>query len=184
MKNGHFYFITDDFYLKYDKQQKLMQNKEVANGTAHHRPCFYAFPDKKNPEILWCVPISSKVQKFENIAITKINNQKNRGFLNPKCNTIRFGNILGMKRAFLIQNMFPVTKKYVSGEYIDKNTNKPVTIDPVTEKDILNNAQDVLKLVKRGFSKLVFSDILQTRSDLIAELQHQIAAPTPEQQQS
>lgn len=119
---------------------------------------------------MWCIPISSKIAKFEAIANKKIENQKNRGIKNPKCNTIRFSDIMGQKRAFLIQNMFPITKKYVAAPYIDRNTNNPVTIDRTTEKDILNNARDVLKLVQRGFKTLVFSDILQTRSDLIAEL--------------
>lgn len=49
MKQGQFYFISDDFYQQHDKDRKLMQNKEVTNGTTHNRPCFYAFPDTKEP---------------------------------------------------------------------------------------------------------------------------------------
>jgi hypothetical protein len=143
-----------------------MGNKE---GT-HARPCFYAFSDKKNPDIFWCVPISSRIEKFEGIVQNKLNRQAARGVKNPKCNTIRFGEVMGHKRAFLIQNMFPITAGYITAVYMDKNTDNPVTVDPKTEKDIQTNAGNVLKLVIRGYGNLVFSDILKIRSDLISEL--------------
>lgn len=38
MKQGNFYFITDDFFEKYDPEHNLMRNKENGNN----RPCFYA----------------------------------------------------------------------------------------------------------------------------------------------
>lgn len=66
--------------------------------------------------------------------------------------------------------MFPVTAKYISNVYIDKNTQSPVTIPPVTEKDIVKNAKDILKLVFRGYSNLVFSDIRKIYADLTEEL--------------
>lgn len=93
-----------------------------------------------------------------------------KGYKAPKCNTIRFGEVLGQKRAFLIQNIFPVTAAYVSVTYIDKNSHNPVTIAPDTENDIATNAKDILKLVFRGYHNLVFSDIQKTYIDLIAEL--------------
>ena len=171
MKQGTFFFISDDFFSKHDPDGRLMKNKEGF----HDRPCFYAFSDTKIPDIMWCVPISSQIDKFERIAKRKIAKQIERGNKNPKCNTIRFGNVLGQKRAFLIQNMFPVAATYVTGTYIDKNTGTPVKIDRATEKDVATNARDILKLVFRGYNNLVFSDIQKTYADLTAELQ-------PEQQ--
>lgn len=165
MKQGFFYFISDEFYKKYDPKNLLMQNKV---GT-HNRPCFFAFPDPKNANIFWFVPISSQVEKFEKILQNILDKQIERGVKFPKCNTIRFGKVMGQKRAFLIQNMFPVTTDYITSIYIDRNTKKPVTIAPKTKKDILVNAKKVLKLVFRGYDNLVFSDILKMRSDLIAE---------------
>ena len=93
-----------------------------------------------------------------------------KGYKAPKCNTIRFGEVLGQKRAFLIQNMFPVTKAYISSTYIDRNSNNPVTIAPKTERDITTNAKDVLKLVFHGHSNLVFPNIQAIYSSLILEL--------------
>ena len=43
---------------------KLMKNKDTIDGVPHSRPCFFAFPDSKNSEIYWVVPISSKFEKY------------------------------------------------------------------------------------------------------------------------
>lgn len=166
MRQGTFFFITDEFLTRHNPDGHLMKNKEGPHG----RPCFYAFPDITEPNIYWCIPISSRIEKYERIAEDKIAKQIEKGYKNPKCNTIRFGEVLGQKRAFLIQNMFPLTAKYISNVYIDKNTQSPVTIPPATEKDIVKNAKDILKLVFRGYSNLVFSDIQKIYTDLAAEL--------------
>ena len=173
MKQGHFYFIKDDFYLKYDKQQNLPKNKNKnkENNKLHNRPCFYAFTDKKKKEIFWIVPVSSKIEKFRIIVNKKIEKQRERGIKKPKCNTICFGKLLGRDTAFLIQNMFPITQKYILNEYIDKNTGNAVTLDKETEKNILYNARKVLKLVERGISNPVFSDILSIKVILLEELE-------------
>lgn len=168
MKPGHFYFISDEFFQKYDPEHQLMQNKE----DGHFRPCFYAIPDKDNPLIFWCVPISSKVDKFKAIVQKKIENQTKKGISHPQCDTIRFGEVMGCQRAFLIQNMFPITEDYIHSVYIDRNTQRPVTISPFLEKDIQKKAHKILNLVKHGNKRLVFSDIMQTRKQLIIEIQH------------
>jgi len=89
----------------------------------------------------------------------------------PKCNTIRFGEVMGAKKAFLIQNMFPITLKYISEIYINRLTEKAVRIPKNIEHDIILHANDVLRLVKSGNKNLVFSDIIKTYHDLIIELQ-------------
>lgn len=66
--------------------------------------------------------------------------------------------------------MFPVTAKYVDHVYLDRNTQKPVTISVNTQKDIIRNAKDILKLVQHGFDKLVFADILEMQNKLLEEL--------------
>jgi len=91
----------------------------------------------------------------------------------PKCNTIRFGEVLGAKKAFLIQNMFPVTMKYISEIYINRMTQEAVRIPLNTEKDIIVHANEVLKLVRSGNNHLVFSDIIITYNELTAELEQE-----------
>ena len=166
MKQGHFLFIKDEFFSKHDPSRSLMKNSE--DGAS--RPCFYAIQDRNEPDIFWCVPISSKVEKYEKVVQHKISVQKEKGIKSPKCNTIRFGEVLGRKRAFLIQNMFPVTAKYVSSIYLHENSHIPVAVYWQTEKDIIVNATNILRLVFRGHQNLVFSDIQKTYANLIAEL--------------
>ena len=166
MQKGRFYFISDDFYKIYDTEHKLMQNKEIANGKPIGRPCFYAFPDNKNEEIFWCVPISSKVEKYKRIVNSKIQRQIEKNIAKPECNTIRFGEVLGQERAFLIQNMFPVTSKYIDSIYIDKNTLNAVTISPKVEKDVIKNARKVLKLSYKN-KGIIFGDIHKIYNSLI-----------------
>jgi len=127
MEQGQFYFIKDEFFAVHDNEQKLMRNDEGvdADGRSHGRPCFYAFGDKKNPLIFWCVPISSKIEKYRQIYDHKLARQRERGNKAPKCNTIRFGEVMGIEKAFLIQNMFPVIEKYIRDIYVNNSTQQP-----------------------------------------------------------
>lgn len=180
MVQGTFFFIVDAFFTKYDPEHRLMKNKE--NG--HGRPCFYAFPDNKDPSILWCVPISSQVQKFKTIVQHKLALQAAKGVETPRCDTIRFGHVMGQERAFLVQNMFPVTASYIDNVYIDRNTQNPVTIPPAEERDISKSAKDVLKLVFRGNANLVFADIVAIYNGLKAEMaQQQAEAEEPAEEE-
>lgn len=52
-----------------------------------------------------------------------------------------FGTILGYEKAFLIQNMCPVSSKYIKNEYFDSQTNIPVRIDGVFEKNLIKKAK-------------------------------------------
>lgn len=79
MTNGKFCFISDDFYTKYDPNKLLMQNKESLNGVSANRQCFFAFKDNKHKNILWCIPISSKIDKYSEIYDKKIEKLKSKG---------------------------------------------------------------------------------------------------------
>ena len=57
---GKLYFIKDEFIEKYNPKYHLMENKEV--GTK--RPTYFCFRDKKDKNILWFVPMSSKYDKY------------------------------------------------------------------------------------------------------------------------
>jgi hypothetical protein len=173
MEQGQFCFIRDEFFTTYDSERKLMRNDESiidADGKKHGRPCFYAFKDRRTPLILWCVPISSKVDKYRRIYNHKLTIQRGRGIKAPKCSTIRFGEVLGVEKAFLIQNMFPVIEKYIADIYINGHTQEAVRIPKNVEQDIVSHADDVLRLVRSGNKHLVFSDIMSTFGNLCDEL--------------
>lgn len=155
MPQAQLFFLSDQYYQDFP-DDKLMQNKDIINGTPHNRPCFFAFKDSKIADIYWIVPISSKYEKFKRIEQEKI---KKYGH----CNTIRFGIVLGRNTAFLIQNMCPATSKYLTA-YIDKN-NCPIRIDDRIAADVEKNARHVLAMAKRG-AKVIFPDIFKIYHEL------------------
>lgn len=143
-----------------------MQNK--ANGNA--RPCLVAFQDKNMNDIYWCIPISSQVEKYDSIYKKKIQNQINKGIKNPKCDTICFGNVLGKRRAFLIQNMFPVSKEYISNIYVVKENQKKVQVSENIKNDIIIHAKKALKAAKRN-PEILYTDVNKLYSLLEKEQQ-------------
>lgn len=104
METGHFYYIDDQYFLDFP-DDRLMRNKEAINGQPHNRPCFYAFRDDRTG-LYWLIPFSSQVEKFREYYNAKIAKY-------GKCDTIIFGDVLGYEKVFLIQNMCPVTEKYI-----------------------------------------------------------------------
>ena len=160
MQSGNFYFIKDDFYEKFFDEKDLKPNKDD-DCEKHGRPCYYAFKESDS-EIMWMVPISSQVEKYE-----KIYNEQIKKY-NPY-DGIKFGYVLGRKTAFLIQNMCPVIPRYVKNEYIDNATNKPVVIKDVLASNINASVRKAVRLYRRG-TKIVFPDILKMESILLEEL--------------
>ena len=57
-----------------------------------------------------------------------------------RCDTIVFGEVLGHEKAFLIQNMCPITEKYMKNEYLDSVANIPVRVDDRLEKELKDKA--------------------------------------------
>ena len=140
-----YYFIKDK-YFKLCNDQYLLRNKENGNG----RPCFFVDTGCKN--IMWMIPISSKVEKYKKLFLKRT---KANGY----CNTIVFGIFLGKESTFLIQNMFPVTKKYIANKYVKDK--KSVKIDVKLEDEITRKFNEVLTLVRKGRKGIVFPDVLK-----------------------
>lgn len=76
-----------------------------------------------------------------------------------RCDTLAFGFVVGERKAFLIQNMFPVTEEYFNNVYVDKNTSRPIQLSESLKKELRSKANKVLSLYKRKGIKLVFTDI-------------------------
>lgn len=96
MVQGHFYFINDQYFVKFT-DDKLMKNKGMVNGDPHDRPCFFAFEDTKTG-LYWMIPFSSRVEKYRKHYDSKVQKY-------GRCDTIVFGEVLGHEKAFLIQNV-------------------------------------------------------------------------------
>jgi hypothetical protein len=111
------------------------------------------------------IPLSSKLLKYQKeyqIAINKFG----------ICDGISFGYVFGEKRAFLIQNMCPVTKHYINNIYIDKNTNKPVTIPAKLQAELNAKIRKAVRLYRKGI-KIVLSDVSYIENTLLKELKEE-----------
>ena len=151
-----YYFIKDKFF-KFADDKHLLLNKE----NNHSRPCFLIAQEKG--KIFWLVPISSKIEKYKKLFLKK---KEKYGF----CNTIVFGTMLNKDCAFLLQNMFPVTEKYILKQYVIGKFKIPVKIENELADEIIEKSQKILSLVRKGVTGLVFPDILAIESKLLNEL--------------
>lgn len=156
---GYFYFIKENFFdIINDKE--LMQNKE--NGTK--RPCYFCFKSKENDKIIWFIPISTKVEKYQKIYNKKLENQKRLG-KKQSVDTIVFGYVANTYSAFLIQNMFPVTEEYIESQYIKNNI--AITLSNKLQQEIIYKANKVLELYKHGMKNIIFPNIDNILKQLI-----------------
>ena len=156
IEEGKFYFLKDSFFERM-KDSNLVQNKDNGNK----RPCYYCFRDKKEDELIWFVPISSKVSKYKKIYEEKLKKYK-------RVDTLVFGKVNSEDRVFLIQNMFPIIKKFIDSTYTRKNM--PVRINYELQNEIEAKANKVLILVKKGNKGLVFPNITNIKEIMIKEL--------------
>lgn len=157
MGTGFFYFLSEEYFSDFPDIH-LMGNKGVENGQTHNRPCYFAFEDG-GTGLYWMIPFSSRIEKFKEEYRKKIQRY-------GRCDTIAFGWVLGYEKAFLIQNMCPVSAKYVKNMYCDASSNRPVRIDGVLERQLIKKAKKVLLLSRRG-SSLIFPDVFSIEQKLL-----------------
>ena len=151
VENGKFYFIKDEFFDIF-KGYKLMENKENGNK----RPCYFCFNDLENEEIIWFVPISSKVEKYKSI-------YENKKKVRKKVYNFVFGKVLGKEKAFLIQNIFPTTEEYIESKY--QNKMQDVEITESLKQEIIETSMNVIKLAKKEIN-IPFYDIIEMKKIL------------------
>lgn len=148
---GYFYFIKDSFFDVIDDSE-LMQNKENGNK----RPCYYCFKSKEYDSIIWFIPVSTKIDKYQKIYDKKLQKQIKLG-KTPSIDTIVFGNVANTYSAFLIQNMFPVTEEYIESQYIKNKV--AIKLSNKLQNEIISKAIKVLNLYNHGMKNIVFPDI-------------------------
>ena len=140
MVPGRFYYISDEYYEKF-YDCNLMGNRDADENGKHGRPCYYCF---EYDTYYWMIPISSQIQKYTDLYEEKITRY------NGNYDGIRFGYVNGELRAFLIQNLCPVSSKYITSEYrVDRGT-VPVTIDEKLSRELNGIVRKVLRFRKKG----------------------------------
>lgn len=152
VQTGYLYHIKDEFFDQINKKG-LMINHE--NG--HSRPSYLAIKDK---EILWFIPLSTKVDKYRTIIAKK---EKKYG----SCKTILIKRIAGREQAILIQNVFPTLEKYIQSRHTVDG--KVVKIASAVEREIIDDFKYMLSLKASGLD-LFFTDIDFIKNLMLDEL--------------
>lgn len=151
IKTGYLYHIKDEFFTIV-KDDGLMNNHE--NGGS--RPTYFAIEDGN---ILWFIPLSTKVEKY-----TKLIKQKIEKY--GECNTILIRKVFRKDAAILIQNAFPVLRKYIDHYHVYNN--QPARLKKELQKEILEKFKNTLSLRKSGID-LFYADIYKIKSQMLEE---------------
>lgn len=152
VQTGYIYHIKDDFFDKIN-DKGLMINHE--NGKS--RPTYFTIKDK---DILWFIPLSSKVSKYQSIIENKIKKYGN-------CRSIMIGEIVDKKSVILLQNAFPTLEKYI--DHVHTVNGAPVRVADNLKDEILENFTSLLALKKQGIN-LFFADIDKIKEKMLEEI--------------
>ena len=152
VQTGYIYHIKNEYFDKINNKG-LMINHE--NG--HARPTYFTIKDK---EILWFIPISSKIDKYQKIIDKKI---ERYGF----CNTIIIRKIANEDAAILLQNAFPTLEKYI--DHVHTVDGIPLKVPTDLQNEIKSLFKNMLGMKKRG-TNLFFTDIDKLKEQMLREL--------------
>lgn len=152
IKTGYLYHIKNE-YFDVVNDESLMQNHEKGKK----RPTYFTIKEK---DILWFIPVSSKVDKYRKIVDKKV---EKYGF----CNTILIEKIFDTDSAILLQNAFPTLEKYI--DHVHTVDGKPARVSEKLEKIILDNFINLMKLHSRGI-KVFFADIDEIKQKMYDEI--------------
>ena len=154
VKTGYLYHIKDEFFDVVN-DDNLMTNHERGKK----RPTYFTIKDE---DILWFIPLSSKVEKYRNIVNNKINKF---GF----CNTILIEKVFDDESVILLQNAFPTLEKYI--DHVHTVDNQPAKVPEKLSKIILENFENIMKLKDRGIN-LFFTDVDKIKKQMLDELEN------------
>lgn len=155
MQVGEFYFIKDEYFTDNLKEDGQRNKRPDSDGKPHNRPYFCFAIDG---DIKWMVPVSSQIPKYKRLYKSKTENGK-------VCDTIHFAYVKGNENAVLIQDMIPVTDKYIKNQYMMPNGTTPVSVSEKAKKAIVAKARKVMRITKSG-KKLTFIPIVELENKL------------------
>lgn len=153
IQTGYLYHINESFF-KTVKDKGLMLNHEKGRL----RPTYLTI---KDGELLWFIPLSSKIEKYQ-----KIINQKNKKYGN--CKSILIRKIAGKNTVILLQNAFPTLEKYISHPHVLNG--KHLKVINTLKDEIYNNFKYLLAF-KEECINLFFTDIDKIKEIMIQELE-------------
>ena len=152
---GGFYIIKDEFF-------ELINEPFLKTNKGGNRPHYYCIRDDKHEDILWMIPLSSKVDKYQAI----INRYKDH---NRPCDTLfiaKLGN--GKKSVFLIQDMFPITARYIDRSYTINGKPYILPVDSAIYRELEVKSRRTLNTLKSGRKLFATSpDVIKIMNDLL-----------------
>ena len=151
VKTGYIYHIKDEFFDKINDKGLMIDHE---NGKA--RPTYFTIKDK---DILWFIPLSSKVSKYEPIIEKKI---KKYG----SCKSIMISKIANKKSVILLQNAFPTLEKYIDHPHTVNG--RALKVIDTLKDEILSNFNSLLAMKKQG-TNLFFADIDKIKEKMLKE---------------
>jgi hypothetical protein len=135
IKIGALYFLRDCFFEKVNDPY-LKKDHETSQ-----RPHYFAHKDKKN-SLIWLIPCSSQIEKYERIIRKKQESGK-------ASNGIKIIKIQNKMNALLFQDMLPVTEQYILKPYV--RGGQPMQIfDKIVLAELERSAEKIIKLLRRG----------------------------------
>ena len=152
VQTGYLYHIKDEFFDKINDKGSMINHE---NGRT--RPTYFTIKDK---DILWFIPLSSKVSKYKPIIEQKIQKY-------GSCKSIMIREIVNRETAILLQNAFPTLEKYIDHPHIINGA--PVKVSDNIKSEILDNFNSLLALKKQG-TNLFFPDIDAIKEKMLEEL--------------
>lgn len=153
VQTGYLYHIKDEFF-DIINDNNIMSNHEKGR----QRPTYFTI---KDGDILWFIPLSSKVDKYRKIVNDKI---KKYGF----CNTIIIDKVLNGEAAILIQNAFPTLEKYIDHVHIANGA--PARVPSKLQYRILNYFTTLQNMKSKGIN-LFFADVDKIKKQMLDELE-------------
>ena len=153
INTGYIYHIKNDFFNVVN-DENLMTNHERGKK----RPTYFTIKDDR---ILWFIPLSSKVEKYQKIIEKKMKKYS-------RCDTIIIREILGKKTVILLQNAFPTLEKYIDHIHLLDN-GEPAKVVESLKNEILEKFIHLLKLKSKGIN-LFFTDIDKIKEQMLEEL--------------
>ena len=156
MEQFGFYVIKDEFFEKFNDPY-LKGNKD------QNRPHYYCFKDEADG-LYWIIPMSSKVEKYKAVIAHKKEMHK-------PCDLLYVCKLSNDKEnAFLVQDMFPITEKYILRPYTFAGN--PLKLINETDRQIIGSkAIRILNLIERKVPFNKFQpDVLKIKETLLEEL--------------
>lgn len=130
----------------------------INHENGRSRPTYFTIKDKN---VLWFIPLSSKISKYRPIIDKKI---KKYG----SCKSIMISKIANKESVILLQNAFPTLERYIDHQHTINGA--PVRVADNLKDEILENFNSLLALKKQG-TDLFFADIDKIKEKLLAEIE-------------